>query len=388
MAIRIPVLSRGKARFCGRCGSAVSDDGSCAGCVAREQARKAFIIPRPSQLGHGSAIDPADDLPQPISEPRSSWEGPPTTIGLGERLAALRGEFGPAAAAPDQTPDRSPARGYDEISRGLGSDHPVASADQLTASEYRAILAEHRRATASPDRDGHAERVIRTPALRQPSSARKEAQRDALPSTSGNQPAESTGSPPIQESVQILVPDAVENVALPSRRPRKAKATARGASAPAKQSTAPRRRRSTTGPKRASVVDSSVAARVEAPAPAKESAAPRRKRSTTGPKRASVVDSSVVAKVEAPAPAKESAAPRRKRSTTGPKRASVVDSPVAANEATTPQVSDSRSILVAWAVGHDAESIRRGGTWRRGAWVVIVCLSAVIGASVPILLMR
>ncbi len=300
----IPVLFRGGARLCGRCGSALADDGHCAACMAREQARNAFIIPRPSQLGHGSAnvaSEAVDDLKSLLSERQAPGRGSPAISGLRARLEAVRSGYGNAVATLERSPERFPAPRYDATSRGLGFNHPVASAERsLTASEYRATLAARRRTTASPDGGGRAGRVIRTPALRQPSLAT------------------SPASPPLKNRAQIFLPTAAENGVVPAGQQRNAEATA----------------------------------------------------------------------PETWAPAKKSTAPRRKRSTTATKRASVMESSAAAEDDTSASAPDSQSGIVAWTVGRDAGSVRLGGMWRHASWVVIVGLSALIGASVPILLMR
>ena len=111
-----------RARFCRRCGSALPDDGQCAPCAAREQARNAFIIPRPSQLGRGSAKavpDPVDDL-QPLFPERHSPQGDSSAISSGFRakLAAMRSNNGIAAATRTRSPDG--ARGAQYVATSWG----------------------------------------------------------------------------------------------------------------------------------------------------------------------------------------------------------------------------------------------------------------------------
>ena len=232
----------------------------------------------------------------------------------------------------------------------LDVDHPVASADRSpTASEYRAILAAQRRTTASPDDGGGpAETVIRTPALRQPPPARREAQTKVLSGESQAHPEKSTAPAPIAEGVRNSSPEAAEQVVIPGPQPLEAEPTAP----------------------------------VEPSAPSKKSTAPRRRRSTTATKQDSKAED------EPLAPSKKSTAPRRKRSTTATKQDSIWDSSAAAEENTSHRAPDSHRAMVAWAVGRDAESFRRGGIWPGAVWVAIVAISALIGASVPILVLR
>ena len=291
MATRIPVLSRQRARSCGRCGAAVNDDGLCAGCVALEQARTAFIIPRPSQLGHRSAQVASialDDVRPLIPERHLPLENVPPTSGLRGRLAAIRRQSDDTTAPLEMTPAGSAASRDDSIADRLGAIHPVAAADvSPTASEYRAILAAHSRTRAIPDGGGSAASVIRTPALRQPSPAR--------------------------EATEV----AAVTVVRPAPRSRRKKATAPEART-AKTPTAPRERRPTTTAKRESVTDSSATQA----------------------------------------------------------------------EPTGHRAPDSHRIFATWAAGLDAEPARRRGMWRRAVWVIIVASSALVGAAVPILLMR
>jgi hypothetical protein len=119
MAPSITVQSQAPARFCRRCGSVIPNDGHCAACAASEEARNAFIIPRPSQLGHGSAnvaLDPVDDL-QPLMPERHSPKRDSSAIaGLRATWAGMGSKNGIAAARYERTPDRAPSARYDAIS--------------------------------------------------------------------------------------------------------------------------------------------------------------------------------------------------------------------------------------------------------------------------------
>ena len=119
LAPSITVQSQARARFCRRCGSAVPNDGHFAACAAHELARNAFIIPRPSQLGHGLeevARDPVDDLQPLIPEPHSPLGDSSAISGFRAKLAAVRSKSGMAAATGEQSPGRSPSARLDAIS--------------------------------------------------------------------------------------------------------------------------------------------------------------------------------------------------------------------------------------------------------------------------------
>ena len=117
MAPPISARSRARVRFCRRCGSALPNDAPCAACVPREQARDAFIIPRPSQLGHGLAevaLDPVVDSQPLIPEGHRPKADSSTISGFRAKWAAMRKENGVAAATRERSPDQAGAR-YDAI---------------------------------------------------------------------------------------------------------------------------------------------------------------------------------------------------------------------------------------------------------------------------------
>ena len=121
MASPISARSRARARFCRRCGSALPNDGPCAACVAREQAHDAFIIPRPSQLGHGLAevaLDPMVDS-QPLIPEGHRPKGDSSPIsGYRAKWAAMRNKNGVAAATRERSPHRAPGARYGAIPWG------------------------------------------------------------------------------------------------------------------------------------------------------------------------------------------------------------------------------------------------------------------------------
>lgn len=140
MAPSITVRSRGRARFCRRCGSALANDGHCAACVALEKARDAFTIPRPSQLGHGStkvALDPVVDFQPLIPEGHKPKVDSPTISGHRAKWAAKRNKNGIAAARRERNPDQAPSARYDTIPWGPRS----AWREAARAASVEAVIA-------------------------------------------------------------------------------------------------------------------------------------------------------------------------------------------------------------------------------------------------------
>ena len=140
MALPITVRFRARVRFCRRCGSALANDGPCAACVAREQARDAFIIPRPSQLGHGLAkvaLDPVVDS-QPLIPEGNRPKGDSSTIsGYRAKWAAIRNENGVAAATRERSPNQAPGARYGAILWGP----PSAWREAARAAPVEAVIA-------------------------------------------------------------------------------------------------------------------------------------------------------------------------------------------------------------------------------------------------------